>query len=212
MPSDTDTTHLISTTGELPSDELLTRMAKDYAIGPLQNLVPETIEIPPAIREAYATITSPATTALTNAGVIPYTDQTIAILQQIPPLIEEVAHGARDFVPPPASVAAAARRSYRARRTLIVKYNNDGIDESNDIEELLIEAEQVTRMKRPMINIDVQLVELEGGHASPLLAPPLDVATRAEDILGAEASERLLFEEADATVDILVQWLEEGSL
>lgn len=196
----------------MPSDELLTRLAKDYAIGPLQNIVPENIEIPVAVREAFSAITSPATSALTSSGVIPYSDQTIAILQQIPPLIEEVANGARDFNPPPASVQAAARRSYRARRTLIVQYENDGIDESDEIEDLLIEAERVTRMKRPMINIDVQKVELAGGHASPLLAPPLDIATRAEDILGAEASERLLYEEADATVDTLVQWLEEGSL
>ena len=203
---------MIQCVGELPSDEVLSRLVKDYAIGPLQNLVPSTIEIPEAVREAYTKLTSPATTALTQAGVIPYSDQLIAILQQIPPLIEEVADGARDFNPPPSSVKAAARRSYRARRTLILKYQNDGLDESDEINDLLIEAERVTRMKRPMITIDVQKVELPGGHATPLLAPPLDVATRAEDILGAEASERLLFAEADATVDILINWLEEGSL
>jgi hypothetical protein len=40
----------------------------------------------------------------------------------------------------------------------------------------------------------------------------LDIATRAQDLLGESASERLFFEQADATVDILVKWLEEGSL
>lgn len=198
--------------GELPSDELLTRLAKDYAIGPLQNIVPKHVEIPQAVRDAYSALTSPATNALTSSGLIPYSDQTIAILQQIPPLIEEVANGARDFNPSPSIVRAAARRSYRARRTLIVQYNDDNLDESDEIEDLLIEAERVTRMKRPMINIDVQKVELEGGHATPLLAPPLDIATRAQDLLGESASERLFFEQADATVDILVKWLEEGSL
>jgi hypothetical protein len=196
----------------LPSDELLTRLAKDYAIGPLQNIVPKHVEIPQAVRDAYSALTSPATNALTSSGLIPYSDQTIAILQQIPPLIEEVANGARDFNPSPSIVRAAARRSYRARRTLIVQYNDDNLDESDEIEDLLIEAERVTRMKRPMINIDVQKVELEGGHATPLLAPPLDIATRAQDLLGESASERLFFEQADATVDILVKWLEEGSL
>jgi hypothetical protein len=41
----------------------------------------------------------------------------------------------------------------------------------------------------------------------------LKLATRAEDILGNEAAkERLLYKEADATVDEMVRWLEEGSL
>jgi hypothetical protein len=87
------------------------------------------------------------------------------------------------------------------------------LDESDKIEELLLEAETVTRMKRPMIRIDVQKITLPGGHATPLFAPPLDLATRAEDILGPEAAkERLLYAEADATVEALVRWLEEGSL
>jgi hypothetical protein len=68
-------------------------------------------------------------------------------------------------------------------------------------------------MKRPMIRIDVQRTTLSGGHATPLFAPPMELATRAEDILGPEAAkERLLYKEADATVDELVRWLEEGSL
>jgi hypothetical protein len=110
-------------------------------------------------------------------------------------------------------VREAARRSYRARRTLILQYDNDPLDESDEIEDLLKEAERVTRMKRPMIQIDVQRITLTGGHATPLLAPPLELATRAEDILGVEAAkERLLYKEADATVNELVRWLEEGSL
>lgn len=110
-------------------------------------------------------------------------------------------------------VREAARRSYRARRTLILQYDNDSLDESDEIEELLLEAERVTRMKRPMIRIDVQLRTISGGHATPLLAPPLDIAKRAEDLLGADAAkEGLLYNDADATVDELVRWLEEGSL
>jgi hypothetical protein len=106
-----------------------------------------------------------------------------------------------------------ARRSYRARRTLILQYDKDGIDESEEIEELLKEAESRTRMKRPMIEIDVQRRTLSGGHATPLIAPPLDLANRAEDILGKDAAkERLLYAEADATVDALVEWLEEANL
>jgi hypothetical protein len=124
-----------------------------------------------------------------------------------------VADGARDFIPPPAQVRAAARRSYRARRTLIIKYTEDPLDESEEIEELLKAARQVIRMKRPMIEIDVQRRDLPGGHAAPLLAPPLDLATRAETILGVEAAkEQLLYTQADQTVEELVRWLEESNL
>ena len=125
----------------------------------------------------------------------------------------KVAGGARDFIPTPSETRAAARKSYRARRTLILEYSNDIIDESDQIEELLKEAERLTRMKRPMVGVDVKRIKLEGGHASPLLAPPLDLAERAEDLLGSEASRQTLYyKEASETVDEVVRWLEEGNL
>ena len=125
----------------------------------------------------------------------------------------QVAQGARDFVPTPSATRAAARKAYRARRTLIVEFSDDPLDESDQIEELLKEAERLTRMRRPMIDIDVQRKVLEGGHATPLLAPPLEFAERAEDILGPETSkERLIYQQASTTVDELIRWLEEGGL
>jgi hypothetical protein len=81
------------------------------------------------------------------------------------------------------------------------------------VEEVLKEARSITRMRRPMVEIDVQRKVLVGGHASPLIAPPLDVAGRAEDLLGLEISQdRLGYSSAAATVDDLVRWLEEGNL
>ena len=68
-------------------------------------------------------------------------------------------------------------------------------------------------MKRPMVNIDLQRRTLQGNHATPLIAPPLDFAIRAEDVLGVEsARDRLFYEQADRTVQELVAWLEEGNL
>lgn len=68
-------------------------------------------------------------------------------------------------------------------------------------------------MRRPMVDIGVQRKVLDGGHATPLLAPPLDLAERAEDLLGSETSrERLYYEQASATVDALLEWLEEAKL
>lgn len=93
---------------------------------------------------------------------------------------------------------------------MILEFSDDGLDESEEIEQLLKEAESITRMKRPMVDIDVQRKILDGGHATPLLAPPLELAGRAEDLLGTDSSkERLLYTEASATVDTLLDWLEE---
>jgi Protein of unknown function (DUF1350) len=127
--------------------------------------------------------------------------------------LRKVAEGARDFNPTPALVRAAAGRAYRARRTLVLGYDDDSIDESDELEEVLREARSITRMKRPMVPIDVERATLVGGHVTPLTAPPLSVALTTEDLLGVETSrERLGYAQAEATVQRLLQWLEEGNL
>ena len=201
----------VASEGQLPSDELLAEANRVLTPQLLKGLPP--LAIPDALRQGLQTLFSPSTTALTSAGVLPFLHQVVDTLDQIPLLIQEVANGARDFVPTPSTVRAAARRAYRARRTLIVQYDQDSIDESEEIENLLKEAESVTRMKRPMIEIDVQRTVLGGGHATPCLAPPLDLAVKAEDVLGKEAArDALLYAQADATVEELVRWLEEANL
>jgi acetyl esterase/lipase len=198
--------------GEIPSDELLAKASKVIVPPALGRFIP-TVAVPGVLRDAFSTVTKPATAALSDAGLIPLTVEVLEAFQQIPMLIDEVADGARDFVPAPAQVKSAARRSYRARRTLLIQYTEDPLDESDEIEELLMAAGQMIRMKRPMIEIDLRRVPLSGGHAAPLLAPPLDLAQRAETLLGEDvAKERLLYTQADQTVQELVRWLEEANL
>ncbi|CAB9511132.1 Protein of unknown function (DUF1350) [Seminavis robusta] len=206
-----------ATEGKLPSDELVGEVLSFLQPrGPfMKNSETELpkITIPAEARQAFEAISGPSTSTLRNAGVLPLMTNSVVILEQIPLLIEEVANGARDFVPPPDSVREAVRKAYRARRTLILEYTDDSLDESDEIEDLLKEAERVIRMKRPMVNIDLQRRTLEGNHATPLLAPPMDLAVRAEDVLGAEtAKDRLFYDQADRTVEELVAWLEEGNL
>lgn len=199
--------------GELPSDDLLTKAGKVLAPPGFSAFASKNVVLPEVLRDAYATVTGPTTAALSKSGAVPIVTEFLGALQQIPLLIDEVADGARDFVPPPFQVKAAARRSYRARRTLLLQYTDDPIDESEELEELLQAAGQVIRNKRPMIQIDVQLRKLPGNHAAPLLAPPLDLATRAETLLGVEAArERLLYAQAELTVNALARWLEESNL
>jgi len=199
--------------GNLPSDELLSDIAKKTTPKSLAALLPQEIQIPSFIRDTLQQAIDPLVKAQSDAGISPLLDQSLDVLEQIPSLIEEVAEGARDFNPPPSSVRAAARRSYRARRTLVIEYDDDPLDESEEVETLLQEAETVMRNKRPMVDFDVQRTVLKGGHATPCLAPPLDLATKAEDILGDDsAKQTLLYRGADETVEELVRWLEEGNL
>jgi len=205
--------HILRTAseGNIPSDQLVTKV-KDL-LTPFPQVLPGDVVIPAELRDGIETLIKPSATALSTAGVLPLMNQVVDTLDQIPLLIKEVAEGANDFCPPPASVRVAARRSYRARRTLILQFDNDPIDESDEIQAILQEAESVTRMKRPMVEIDVQRRTLNGNHATPLIAPPVKIANQAEDLLGKDAAkESLLYKEADDTLDELVRWLEEGNL
>lgn len=202
-------------TGKLPSDDLLTKAMKIAVFPPAMddNIKDKEIQVPDFVREAYTTLIGPPVSALSQAGLTPVVFDFLETLEQIPKLIDEVADGAREFNPTPDEVTAVARRAYRARRTLIIKFTNDNLDESDKIEDLVQAAGQVIRMKRPMIDIDIQKREIPGGHSTPLLAPPLDLATRAEDLLGvAAAKEQLQYLQADMTVQELTKWLEESDL
>merc|ERR1740124_2128008 len=199
--------------GNLPSDELLSEIAKKTTPAMLSSVLPQDVQIPPFLRDSLQQALDPIAKAQVEAGVQPILDQSLDMLEQIPLLIDEVANGARDFNPEPATIRAAARRAYRARRTLLIQYADDGIDESEQIEKLLREAETVMRNKRPMVSFDVQRTVLKGNHGTPLLAPPLDLASRAEDLLGEETSRKSLsYEGADETAEELIRWLEEGNL
>lgn len=200
--------------GQLPSDQLL-RDTLEFATPAFvqqaeSGLPPPSISVD--LRSAFESLMAPQVNALKNAGILPLLDQLLDIADQVPCLVQEVAEGARDFTPTPSSVAAAARRAYRARRTLLIQYENDPLDESEQLQEYLLESERIMRMKRPMIRMDVQLKTILGGpftHATPAIAPPLDIAERAKDILGNEAPERLLYQQVEETVEAMVRWLEE---
>ncbi len=201
--------------GELPPDDLLTKAGKLLLVPtPFSPLIQNNpIVLPMVLRNSYKVLSSPATTAIANSGLVPILNEAIRTLQQIPSLIDEVGDGAKDFIPPSAQVKAAARRSYRARRTLIIQYQDDPIDESLIVEELLQTAGQIIQMKRPMIPIDIQLKTITGNHATPCIAPPLDIALQVETLLGADAAKDvLLYAPADQTVEELIRWLDEANL
>ena len=73
-----------------------------------------------------------------------------------------------EFEPNPVDTKEVCRRMYRARRTLLLKFENDSLDESEGIEMVLREANTIMRMKRPMIEMEVELKLITGTHITPL--------------------------------------------
>lgn len=232
--------------GRVPSDEVLVNLIKELpspvpgqsvnsllgAIGIMGDDSSKLlISIPKPLRESLTTLLAePTFDALTNAGVTPLLLQSLDITQQIPKLIDEVEVGARDFVPTPDAMSSAARRAYRCRRTLLMQFENDSLDDSELLESYLKEAESVMKMKRPMITIDLQRKVLDGNHATPLLGPLGGEDDALRDVLGslagvipgsnnadeedggtgAAASNNMI--PVENVVDELVAWLDEGSL
>ena len=98
--------------GDLPSDELLSDIAKKTTPKPLASVLPQDIVVPSFVRDSLKQLIEPLKNAKSNAGIIPLLDQSLDVLEQIPSLIEEVADGARDFNPTPASVKAADKKTY----------------------------------------------------------------------------------------------------
>ena len=106
--------------------------------------------------------------AFVGEELIPLFRQVIEIGDQVPPLLKIIAQGRREFEPSPADTKEVCRRMYRARRTLLIKFENDALDESEEIEKVLREANTIMRMKRPMVEMEVDLRVMTGTHITPL--------------------------------------------
>lgn len=112
--------------------------------------------------------------------VVPFFRQLVETADQVPPLLGIIAKGQREFEPSPSDTKEVCKRMYRARRTLLLKFENDALDESVEIEKVLREANTIMRMKRPMVEMEVDLRVMTGTHITPLtqnivLDPPKNV-------------------------------------
>ena len=69
--------------------------------------------------------------------IVPLFRQAVEIVDQVPPVLRQIAEGTRDFTPSPTDTKEVCRRMYRARRTLLIKFDDDSLDESDEIEKVL---------------------------------------------------------------------------
>ena len=112
--------------------------------------------------------------------VLPFVRQGLEIIDQLPFLLKIISDGKQEFEPTPNDTKEVCRRMYRARRTLLIKFSDDSLDESEDIEKVLREANTIMRMKRPMVEMEVMLRMMSGTHITPLtqnilLDPPPNI-------------------------------------
>ena len=111
---------------------------------------------------------SPLVPSFVEYDLIPVLRESVEIVDQVPDILKMIGDGELEFVPSPGDTKEVCRRMYRARSTLLLKFENDSIDESEEIEKVLREANTIMRMKRPMIEMDVELKCLGGTHLTPL--------------------------------------------
>ena len=107
----------------------------------------------------------------------------------IEPVFMEVANGAVEFVPKPADTKALIAAHYSVPRTLLIRFQDDSIDETNEVEAALVggdthSADSGDSSESSSDNshsLDVTVLDLAGDHARPLVPEPpelpADVAT-----------------------------------
>lgn len=88
-------------------------------------------------------------------SMLPLLRQARPLLQQVPPLLAEVADGTDKFNPAPDEVRMAVEAAYGVPHTLLVKFANDALDETELIEEALRARGNLSR------------AELRGTHLTP---------------------------------------------
>lgn len=117
----------------------------------------------------------------------------LPVLEQIKPILEEIDYGATEFEPPPAELRVGLSQLYEASRTLIVKFEDDAIDES---EELQAAIDGCT---------GVELRRMRGTHVTPLTpAAPGLLPSELEGVLGG-ASQREFEEVTALCLDFISQ-------
>ena len=149
-----------------------------------------------------------------GAEILPLLRQSAELADQVPPLFEAIADGVREFTPTPADTRETCRRMYRARRTLLIQFENDALDETAELDALLKEAQSIMRMKRPLVDMAVDTKTMTGTHITPLtqdvfLTTPLDPL---DPLSPTRQALRLNFlRTIDETASVLVDWLKSST-
>jgi len=120
-------------------------------------------------------------------GLLSFVSTGVHFWSQIPPLINDVASGVKRFSPPRDVVMRCVEEEYSVEKTLILQFDNDDTDESEELERVL----GVGRCER---------VVIDGNHFTPV------VGLKADDVLG-KGVEIKLVREVVNIVDAIDKWI-----
>ena len=59
----------------------------------------------------------------------------------------KIADGTREFTPTPEETRDVVSKMYRARRTIMIRFENDSIDESEGMKDVIQEGKTLLRMR-----------------------------------------------------------------
>lgn len=184
----------------------------------LANAVPEPtrtrlLKTPEVLRKALEE--SPLTPKALISEVMPTADEARMVVEQVWPLLREVAgmkeeeeeirdemnkgsrqEGAPEFYPNPQDVKDSVASLYAVTSTLIVQFENDELDDSDDI---------ATAIRRRGVDgsVDVSMVSLNGSHVTPLAQDPPDLSAAAEAAGMATAPAKAAVSVAQEVVGVL---------
>ena len=135
------------------------------------------------------------------------------MLDQIEPVFMEVANGAVEFVPKPADTKALIAAHYSVPRTLLIRFRDDSIDETNEVEAALNTGgdthagDSSESSDDNSHSLDVTVLDLAGDHVRPLVPEPpelpADVATSINEAGDAIASIADAFGIREDTSDVV---------
>lgn len=108
--------------------------------------------------------------------IVPIIEQSLEIVDQFPPLLQMIARGAKDFVPDIKDAKEITRKMYRARSTLLIKFDNDDLDDTPGLEKVLREANAMISKSAGSSDsnsflvkqMDLEVKVLKGTHITPL--------------------------------------------
>lgn len=127
--------------------------------------------------------------------IIPLVQQGKRFFDQLDPLFNQIAYPSsstepssssssssskskpREFYPPPDEIRSAIQNLYQVSETLVVKFTDDTLDDSEELTQVLTECQRQQVKQQQEQTISHSVVELTGSHLTPLAQDPPDMAS-----------------------------------
>ena len=127
----------------------------------------------------------------------PVVRELMPVIDQLEPVLLEVVNGAAEFIPAPEETRRLMQQYYAVKRNLLVRFRDDGIDETPQLAATLTESSAISE------TLDLSVRSLAGDHVRPLgqelpevppeLAAPIvqtgDALSGIADMLGIRADD-----------------------